>query len=171
MVGEFGANLSGGQRQRLSIARALLLDPPVLVLDDATAAVDPETEHEIRTAVQRASQGRTSLIVSNRISTLLQADRVLVLQQGRVVQYATPLELLRRPGTFRQLAELQYADQIDRILVDLGEGIVNMRPDTDPPLLAVPDHARHRVSSHRTIVRYAHEPRRGAAANGRWTSA
>src|SRR5690606_39423940 len=76
IVGEHGANLSGGQRQRLAIARALLLNPPILVLDDATASVDSETEHEIQQAIRAAAARRTTLLVSNRISTLQRADHI-----------------------------------------------------------------------------------------------
>jgi ATP-binding cassette subfamily B protein len=115
VVGEYGSNLSGGQRQRLSIARALLLDPPILLLDDAMAAVDPETEREIRQALQSARQGRTTLVVSNRISTLRHADRIAVLHRGRLVQQGTHRELLRREGPYRRLAELQFADQVEEL--------------------------------------------------------
>jgi ABC-type multidrug transport system fused ATPase/permease subunit len=110
VVGEHGSNLSGGQRQRLAIARALLLDPPILVLDDATASVDAHTEHEIQEAMESARQGRTTLLVSNRISSLRRADRIIVLQSGRVIQQGTHRELLQKPGYYRRLAELQFAE-------------------------------------------------------------
>jgi ATP-binding cassette subfamily B protein len=113
LVGEHGANLSGGQRQRLSLARALLLDPPILLLDDATASIDPETEHEIQEALAGAAQGRTTIVVSNRVSTLRRADRIIVLQHGVVVATGTHEQLLRQGGYYRRLAELQFADQIE----------------------------------------------------------
>ncbi|WP_437205745.1 ABC transporter ATP-binding protein [Planctomicrobium sp. SH664] len=110
LVGEHGANLSGGQRQRLAIARALLLDPPILLLDDATASLDPETEHEIEQAVQQAMQGRTTLVISNRIATLRRADRILVLEGGRITAAGTHVELLRDSEYYRFLAQLQFAE-------------------------------------------------------------
>ena len=108
VVGEHGANLSGGQRQRLSIARALLLDPPILLFDDATASVDPETEHEIRAALESAMQGRTSIIVSNRLSTLRRADRILILENGRISAMGVHADLLRSSPYYQRLAELQF---------------------------------------------------------------
>ncbi len=108
VVGEHGANLSGGQRQRLSIARALLLDPPILLFDDATASVDPETEHEIREALASAMQGRTSIVVSNRLSTLRRADRVLILENGRISALGTHADLMHTSPYYRRLAVLQF---------------------------------------------------------------
>jgi ATP-binding cassette subfamily B protein len=110
LIGEHGSNLSGGQRQRLAIARALLLDPPILILDDALAAVDAETEHEIQQAIDNATQGRTTFLVSNRVSALRRADRIVVLQQGRIVQIGTHDELFSQPGYYRRLIELQFGD-------------------------------------------------------------
>ncbi len=112
MVGEYGSTLSGGQRQRLSIARAVLLDPPVLLLDDATASVDAETEHEISTALEGASAGRTTILISNRLSTLLRCDRVLVLEAGRVAQVDAPARLLETSDWFSGLARLQRLEEI-----------------------------------------------------------
>jgi ABC-type multidrug transport system fused ATPase/permease subunit len=110
LVGEHGTNLSGGQRQRLAIARALLLDPPILLLDDATAAVDVETEHEIQTAIARSLHGRTSLMVSSRVSALKRADRVIVLHQGRIIEQGTPQQLLEQRGAYWRLARAQLLD-------------------------------------------------------------
>jgi ABC-type multidrug transport system fused ATPase/permease subunit len=107
MVGEHGNNLSGGQRQRLALARAIVTDPSVLLLDDATASVDPETEHEIREAMVSAMKGRTTLVVSNRLSTLRQADRIVVLRNGRIEQIGTHKDLIRSSPYYRELAELQ----------------------------------------------------------------
>jgi ATP-binding cassette subfamily B protein len=110
IVGELGSNLSGGQRQRLAIARALLLEPPVLILDDATTAIDPETEHEILSALETAMRGRTTLVVAHRLSTLRRADRILVVEHGRIVQMGTHTELLACPGHYRESAVLQMCD-------------------------------------------------------------
>jgi ATP-binding cassette subfamily B protein len=107
---EGGTNLSGGQRQRLAIARAILLEPSILLLDDPTAAVDPGTEGEILTAMERAMQGRTTFIVAHRLSTLRRADRVVVLDGGRLVQMGTHRELMRTQGQYRRAARLQIPD-------------------------------------------------------------
>jgi ATP-binding cassette subfamily B protein len=110
LIGEYGSNLSGGQRQRLAIARALLLDPPILILDDALAAVDAETEHEIQLAIVNAMQDRTTFLVSNRVSALRRADRIVVLHRGRIVQMGTHEQLLNQPGYYQRLVDLQFGD-------------------------------------------------------------
>ncbi len=109
VLGEGGLDLSGGQRQRLAIARAVLLDPAILLLDDPAAAIDPHTEHEILSAMQLAMRGRTTLVIAHRLSTLRQCDRVLVLDQGRVVQRGTHAELMEADGHYRHAAESQLA--------------------------------------------------------------
>ncbi|MFN3974093.1 MAG: ABC transporter ATP-binding protein [Dehalococcoidia bacterium] len=106
-VGERGVTLSGGQRQRLAIARVLLLDPPVLVLDDATSSVDAETEERLQRALDEVIRGRTVIVIAHRLSTLRRADRILVLQGGTIVQEGTHIELLAREGPYRQLVQGQ----------------------------------------------------------------
>lgn len=110
LIGEHGANLSGGQRQRLAIARALLLDPPILLMDDATAAVDAETEHEIQQAIASAQHGRTTLLVSNRISALKRTDRIYVLHEGLIVESGSHSELMQLDGEYAKLARIQFDD-------------------------------------------------------------
>lgn len=111
IIGENGVDLSGGQRQRLAIARAVLLNPPILLMDDATSAIDPETEHEILSAMDQAMQGRTTFVVANRLSTLRRADRIIVLDHGRIVQEGTHEELMQTKGHYRRAARLQSADR------------------------------------------------------------
>jgi ATP-binding cassette subfamily B protein len=110
VLSEGGSSLSGGQRQRLAIARAILKQPSILLLDDPTAAIDSETEHEIYEALGRAIEGRTTFIVAHRISTLRRADFVIVMERGRIVQRGTHEELLRSPGPYLHVANLQLAD-------------------------------------------------------------
>jgi len=117
VLGESGVDLSGGQRQRLAIARALLTDPAVLLLDDPTAAIDSETEHEILSAIEGAISGRTTFIVAHRLSTLRRADRIVVLERGRIVQTGTHAELVHRDGTYRRAAMLQMVDDESRRLL------------------------------------------------------
>jgi ATP-binding cassette subfamily B protein len=108
VLGESGVDLSGGQRQRLALARALLLEPPILILDDPTASVDSKTEHEIVSALREAMAGRTTFIVANRLSLLRRADQILVLDSGALVQRGTHDELLALPGLYREAAQLQF---------------------------------------------------------------
>lgn len=110
VVGERGISLSGGQRQRLALARALLMDPEILLLDDATSAVDPTTEREMRDAMGALSAGRTTLLVSQRLSTVRRADRILVLHEGRLVGTGTHAELLSREGLYRELFRTQLRE-------------------------------------------------------------
>jgi ATP-binding cassette subfamily B protein len=110
VLGESGVDLSGGQRQRLALARALLLQPPILILDDPTASVDSKTEHEIAAALRTAMAGRTSFVVSSRLSLLRKADRILVLDDGQLIQTGTHEELVHRPGPYHETALLQLMD-------------------------------------------------------------
>ena len=119
LLGERASNLSGGQRQRLAIARAVLLEPAVLLMDDPTAAIDPETEHEILQAMDSAMKGRTTFIVAHRLSTLRRADLIVVLDKGRIVQAGTHDELMNTTGIYRRAAALQLADDESRKLLGL----------------------------------------------------
>jgi ATP-binding cassette subfamily B protein/subfamily B ATP-binding cassette protein MsbA len=111
VLGERGATLSGGQRQRLSIARALLKDAPVLILDEPTSALDAETEDLLLEALERLMVGRTTLVIAHRLSTIRNADRVAVLEAGRLVECDTPAQLLANPGLFARLHALQFPDK------------------------------------------------------------
>ncbi|MBK9991273.1 MAG: ABC transporter ATP-binding protein [Verrucomicrobia bacterium] len=110
VLGESGMSLSGGQRQRLAIARAVLLEPSILLLDDPTAAIDSQTEHEIFEALENAISGRTTFIVAHRLSTLRRADFIIVMENGRIVQTGTHAELMRVPGPYLHVANLQLVD-------------------------------------------------------------
>ena len=110
-VGERGLKLSGGEKQRVGIARTLLKDPPILLLDEATSALDSETEHEIQEALERAGQGRTVITIAHRLSTVQKADRILVLEKGKVVETGTHNELLKQNGRYLNLWILQKSEQ------------------------------------------------------------
>lgn len=111
MLGERGMGLSGGQKQRIAIARALILDPSILVLDDATSAVDMQTEFNIQRELKAALAGRTTFIIAHRISSLKHADEILVLDEGKVVERGTHDELVQKNGAYRRIYDIQYKDQ------------------------------------------------------------
>jgi len=111
VVGERGTQLSGGQRQRIAIARAILRDPPILILDEATSALDSESERLVQVAMERLLQGRTVFVIAHRLSTVQQADQILVMSEGRIVQRGTHDELLARGGLYRHLHDLQLSGE------------------------------------------------------------
>ena len=125
-IGERGVRLSGGQKQRLSLARAILVDPDIFILDEATSAVDTRTEHEIQQALARVLKGRTSVIIAQRLSTIKHADRIIVLKDGAVAEEGTHAELLALNGEYARIYDLQYREsdeltaEIDQFLYAQG---------------------------------------------------
>jgi ATP-binding cassette subfamily B multidrug efflux pump len=115
LVGERGVTLSGGQKQRIAIARALLLDPQILILDDATSSVDYETEYRIQRALERLMEGRTSFVIAQRIATVLNADQILVLDQGEIVARGTHEELLRESPIYAEIYYSQLERPVDQL--------------------------------------------------------
>ena len=111
VLGERGTRLSGGQRQRLAIARALLVDPPILILDEATSALDTESERLVQEAVDRLLAGRTVFVIANRLSTIVNADQILVLDRGRIIERGTHSQLLAERGAYHRLHQLQFHDE------------------------------------------------------------
>ena len=110
-VGERGSTLSGGQKQRVAMARTLLLDPPIMVLDDSTSAVDTETEYLIQQALQEVMKGRTTFVIAQRLRTVKMADQILVLNKGKIVEQGRHEELLQKDGFYRRIYDLELRDQ------------------------------------------------------------
>ena len=110
-VGERGSTLSGGQRQRMSIARAVLLDPPILILDDSTSSVDARTESQIRMAMESVMEGRTTFVIAHRLSTVHRADKIIVMKEGQIAEQGTHEELVEYNGLYREIYDLQLRPQ------------------------------------------------------------
>jgi ATP-binding cassette subfamily B protein len=121
MVGERGVTLSGGQKQRIAIARAILRNPRIMILDDSTSSVDTETEHIIQQALAVIMEGRTTFVIAQRLLTLKSADMILVLDHGRIVQRGTHTELLAQAGLYREIYDLQLRDQEEFMAAQEGE--------------------------------------------------
>lgn len=125
-IGERGVRLSGGQKQRLSLARAILVDPVIFILDEAMSAVDTRTEHEIQRSLSRVMKGRTSLIIAQRLSTVKNADRIVVLKDGQVAEAGTHADLLALGGEYTRIHDLQYRES-DELAAEIRQYIVQQR--------------------------------------------
>ena len=134
LVGEKGVTLSGGQKQRVAIARTLLKNPRILIMDDSTSAVDTETEAEIRGELVNLMHNRTTFIIAHRIQSVMEADQILVLDHGRIVQHGTHAELLRAPGVYRQIYDIQT-----RVEAELERDLAQMEPAAPEALELVED--------------------------------
>jgi ATP-binding cassette subfamily B protein len=119
LLSESGGNLSAGERQLLSIARILALDPPVVILDEATASIDTQTEQKVQRAMERMFAGRTALVVAHRLSTIQKADRIAVLRRGELIQLGNHQALMAQEGLYRQL--VQAAAEEGRLADKIGD--------------------------------------------------
>jgi subfamily B ATP-binding cassette protein MsbA len=129
IVGERGVKLSGGQRQRIAIARALLADPRILILDEATSSLDSESESLIQEGLNRLRKGRTTFVIAHRLSTIRSADQILVVESGAIVERGTHSELLEMEGRYRQLYDKQYRYE-QNLFVNPGEDFTSKTAET-----------------------------------------
>ena len=109
MIGDNGNRLSGGQRQRLAIARAIYKDAPILILDEATSSLDSESERQVQDALDRLMAGRTTLVIAHRLSTIEHADRIVVLEQGQIVENGSHEDLIKKDGLYANLYRIQFS--------------------------------------------------------------
>lgn len=114
-IGESGGSLSGGEKQRISIARAILKDAPIIILDEATASVDPENEHLIQAALSELTKGKTIVTIAHRLTTIEQADQILVVDDGQIVQKGTHRELASVPGKYQDFVEIRNQKSVGRL--------------------------------------------------------
>jgi len=137
-VGERGLKLSGGEKQRVAIARTILKGPPVLLLDEATSALDSYTEKEIQDALERVSKGRTTLVIAHRLSTVINADNIIVIEAGQVVERGTHAQLLEKGGLYAGMWNRQReADAAREKLREVAEELTpRAKPNAEPPKVA-----------------------------------
>ena len=132
VIGERGIRVSGGQRQRLAIARAILADPRILVLDEATSSLDSESEAQIQEGLRALRRGRTTFVIAHRLSTIRSADQILVIEEGRVVERGTHDELMAAEGRYRELHDHQYRIEMNRFVNPGEELLPGSRTDGNP---------------------------------------
>jgi subfamily B ATP-binding cassette protein MsbA len=125
VVGEKGMRLSGGQKQRIAIARALHKNAPVLILDEATSSLDAASEVEVQKALENLMKGRTTIIIAHRLSTVMNADRIIVIEGGSIVQEGTHSQLIVTEGPYKKLFELQFRDAPDKKIINMGKRVKN----------------------------------------------
>ena len=118
VVGEGGGTLSGGERQRISIARAILKDAPIIILDEATASIDPENEHLIQQAISELTRDKTIITIAHRLATIQNADQILVVEDGRIAEHGTHAELMQQDGLYRRFTQIRQQTEGWRIAAE-----------------------------------------------------